>query len=160
MISNFTGKPTGFSLLELLLVMAVLMILAVAGRQLFLSYTASGAVDDVAQELKSEITIAHNKAIAGAYGVNWGIRAVQPDSGQSYYQLFYSPGDFAHPSTTIVNQVYLPIQISFSNPLSGTEKEINFTAYGGTTTATNVIFVAAGTSRQVTVATSGVIEIL
>ncbi|HEX8994221.1 MAG TPA: GspH/FimT family pseudopilin [Candidatus Paceibacterota bacterium] len=153
------ASSRGFSLLELILVVAILSVIAATGAGYYRNFTRSVSVDEFAAQLSFDIKQARTNAAMGQNSEKWGIHAVNVSGGTSYYQIFATPSTYASANTPATTTVYLPGGVSFSDPAAGVSKDIIFTGISGTTSAMATITVTnnEGRSKTITVNTQGAI---
>lgn len=148
-------KQKGFTLLELLLVMAILVLLAGIS---FALYDSSGRANVLAATQKtiiSDLLNAREKAINGESFLNWGIHF---DGTNNNYQIFSSPTDYSDAGKTIVSTTYLNNGITFSAPGIGSTTNVVFNKVtGATANATITIIASGGFSANVAVLASGLV---
>lgn len=148
----------GFSLLELLIVIAVVGLLAAGVGVSLVNYQRTAALDSAAKEIVGNLRFAQNKAITGEDGNGdgasdkWGVRFA--NGTNDTYRIFYGN------SYTVNNakeEIYLPSSVSFSAPQEGNNLDVIFTKTSGTTAATTITVSNAGGSetRTITVDASG-----
>lgn len=73
-------KTKGFTLVEILIVVGVLLILMSSGTALLSSRTTQASLDATAREVVELIAQAHNHAVSGYFGDVWGIKVLNNDS--------------------------------------------------------------------------------
>lgn len=110
-------KRSGFTLLEVILVVGIIAIVGVAGLAFYRNFAKGNALEMAAKTIISDLVNARAKAMAGEDGVKWGIHFV--NGVDDYYELFSTPSDYSSPSKQIVETKYLPGQIVFTNPGEG-----------------------------------------
>ena len=158
-VSSFKFQEKGFSLLELIISLAIIAIIgSLAGLGLVI-YQRSIAADSTAREITGQLRLAQRKAISGedgdlnGQGDSWGIRF--SNSSDDTYQVFYGT---VYNSASTTATVYLPSSAKFTDPTEGNTKDIIFTKLTGTTTPETIsIALPDGSdSRTITIATSTV----
>lgn len=145
--------PAGFTLLELMLVIAVLVILAAIGTSFYNNYANTTGLESNAGIIKEDLRGARDRAMNGAADRNWGAHLV--NGNDDYYEIFSSPSDYADASKTVIDTVYLRNKVSFSAPAEGNSLDVVFTKISGTTTAASVIVASLGQTKTVSVSASG-----
>lgn len=137
----------GFTLFEILIVIAILSILAVFSTGSYSNYTKSTELDFTAKEIKSDLKSMRGKAMSGEESKDWGIHF---DNGASdFYELFSGS---AYAGGTVERIVYLPGVITFSSPTI----DIIFNNITGTTVSQETITISSGTDGiAITVSSEG-----
>lgn len=145
----------GFSLLELLLVVAILGILGAAGVGYYHNAAKDIEVTTVARTLASELRDVRAKAMGGESQKKWGIHAV--NGASDYFEVFSTPTNYADPGMSVERTQYLFSGVAFSDPSEGTSKDIIFTGISGTTTISSFTLVSQTQSVTVSVTALGLI---
>ena len=154
------NSSKGFSLLELIISLAIIALLGTVAGLALVNYQRSMAADTTAREITGQLRLAQRKAVSGedgdlnGQGDTWGVRFSNPSgSAADTYQVFYGT---VYNSASTTATVYLPSSAVFTNPTAGTSTDIIFTKLSGTTTpATISITLPDGSdSRTITIATS------
>ena len=112
----------GFTLAELLITMAILIIIASTGFVYLGSYRRTAEIDSALQKMVSFTREAQARAKAGQDGVAWGIRWDNPLAGEDFYVLFKD----TYASTNTTQIIYLGNSIEFSNPSTSNNYEVIF----------------------------------
>lgn len=148
----------GFSLLELLIVIAIIAILATLGGGMYRNYAKNVELSSVAQTISADLKHMQSKAMIGEDLRKWGMHFVNgPSANDDYYELFSTPTTYADAGKVVKETTYLSLGVEFSDPLSGTTKDVVFNRISGTTTATTVGVTAEGNTQMVTVTPLGTI---
>lgn len=80
-------KPSsGFTLVELLLVVSIITILAAVSLPAFSGFQKSQTLNDSAKKLKSDLRYIQNKSLSSVNGKAWGVHLT---NNSSSYQFFY-----------------------------------------------------------------------
>ncbi len=119
-------RPLGFTLLEVLIVVALTVIIGLGG---FLSLSGFRQEQDLNLTAKSMVGFlrdVQSKAANQESATEWGVRFDNPASGRDAYMLFSGPA-FIAASTT----VSLPASVEFSDPASGSSKDTVFAKITG-----------------------------
>lgn len=114
----------GFSLLEMIVVVAILAVLASLSTALFVGYFRTAGLDEATGGIILHLRQTQAKAMAGENGLRWGIHFVNPVSGPHYYQIFSTPSDFS--AGQIQETIYLDDRINFSQPFAGNTLDVVF----------------------------------
>jgi prepilin-type N-terminal cleavage/methylation domain-containing protein len=147
-------NQSGFSLLEVLLTIAVLSILMSVSFGLYSNFSQGIELESAAKTIISDLKNARAKSMAGEDGFKWGIHFVNATS--SYYEFFETPTDYFSSSSTIRETTYLPGIIIFSVPPSASSTDIIFDRILGTVaTSTSITISSQGTPRVINVSPLG-----
>lgn len=147
----------GFSLLELLIVMAIVVTLAAVGSGMYRNFGKNVELSSVAQEIAADLRHMQSKAMNGEGGFKWGGHFVNGAS-DDYYVLFSTSGaTFADASTVSLATTTLSKTIAFSDPADSTSKDIIFNKISGTTTAATIIITSEGLIQTVNISSVGTI---
>ena len=156
------NSSKGFSLLELIISLAIIALLGTVAGLALVNYQRSMAADTTAREITGQLRLAQRKAVSGedgdlnGQGDTWGVRFSNPSgSAADTYQVFYGT---VYNSASTTATIYLSSSVKFTNPTDNTDTDIIFTKLSGTTTpATIAIALPDGSdSRTITIATSTV----
>ena len=134
----------GFTLLEVLIVIGVLAILATIANPIFRGMVQKNEIDGTAQGIIFDLKRVRANSMSGENGLKWGIHFYSSTSS-NYYQIFSSPGDYNHVSTTVESTIYLPKLIRFSEPVSSSTKDIIFEKIRGTLTTSTTLTIINST---------------
>ncbi|KKT82401.1 MAG: hypothetical protein UW81_C0042G0002 [Candidatus Giovannonibacteria bacterium GW2011_GWC2_44_9] len=156
-VSSFKFQEKGFSLLELIISLAIIALLGSLAGLGLVNYQRSIAADAAAREIVGQLRLTQRKAVSGedgdlnGQGDAWGVRF--SNSSDDTYQVFYGA---VYNSASTTATVYLPSSAKFTDPTEGNIKDIIFTKLSGTSTpATIFISLPDGSdSRTITIATS------
>ncbi len=146
----------GFTLLEILLTLSILVILSAAGVGGYRTYGKNVEVTSITQSISSELRLMQAKSMAGEAGLKWGVHFV--NGTNDYYELFSTPSTYAHASTIVSATTTFPRSVSFSDPTSGQSKDIIFDKITGITTATSVMIVSEDITKTIEVSAFGIIQ--
>ena len=90
------GDRRGFTLLELILVIGIIIILATASFGIYQNYVSSVQFNAAREDIISNLKMTRESAMSGMYSDNWGINYV---NAGGYYKIFYTPTTFSSAST-------------------------------------------------------------
>lgn len=144
----------GFTLLEVVLVVAVLAILARIGVSYYRNTTTTITLDAATQTLALSMKEARGKAMGGESGLKWGIRVV--NGTQDYYETFSSSSTYA--GGTVVARTYLPSTVTFAAPSEGLNLDIIFSNIFATTGAQTITLSNGGQLKNIYVTAQGTIQ--
>lgn len=145
----------GFSLLELLIVIAIIAILGTVGSGYYRGFIKNVEIQSVSKTLAGDLRHMRSKAMIGEDGVKWGVHIVNVSGGDQYYELFSTPTNYA--GGTVTATTTLSKGLSFSDPSAGASKDIIFTKISGTTTPATVVIVSEGSYSTTTVSSIGAV---
>jgi len=147
----------GFSLIELMLVIVILVILATIVNGYYLNYLKNTQLDSTGKLVASGLIKARDKAMAGEADKNWGVHFV--NGTDDYYELFSSPTDYASVSKTVKETIFLDSGVNFSTPAAGASSTAIFSKISGTTTAASIVLTSNfGGTSTVSVSAQGRVE--
>ena len=149
-------KKTGFTLLEILLSLAILLIVGGTAATFFLSYQKNLSLQTEANQIINFLQQARNKAINQENNKNWGIHFSNPAAGDDFFQLYQTDSNYAGGSTT--TQVSLSYEVEFSNPTSTNTKNIQFSKGAATTTPNTIVVFLDNGSKTITINSEGMIS--
>lgn len=152
-------SPRGFSLLELLMVVAIIALLAGVGSTFYRGFVKSVELQSISKTMAEDFRYARSKAMIGEGGYKWGAHVVNTASGGSqYYLLFSTPTNYADASTTVMSTTTLSTGLTFSDPASGAYKDIIFSKISGNPAAsTTVVIVSEGKYSTTTISSIGTV---
>lgn len=145
----------GFTLLELIIVVAIIGIVAVGGAASYRNFGKDVELSTVADVLRADLKHMQAKSMAGEDGVKWGAHLV--NGATDYYELFSTPTTYSNGSMVVLATTTLGAGISFSDPLPGSSKDILFTKISGGTSATTTTLTYEDLSEVITVTEIGTI---
>lgn len=131
----------GFTLIEIIISVAILAALGVVGVAYLGGYRQSASVDSEAEKITAYLRQVQNKAMSGeaVSGQNpteWGVHFVNPSSGSGYYAVFRG---VTYSEEVSDETIYLSKQVRFSDPAASSTKDIIFQRITGRPTATTTI---------------------
>jgi len=148
---NRKAPQKSFTILELLIVIAIMAILGTAGVSVYRNYVKSVELESTAKVIISDLKSIRSKAMTGEDNLKWGIRFI--NSTNDYYELFSTPTDYG--GASVKTSTFLPKAVAFSTPGEGTNLDIIFSKISGTTNSTSVIISSEGKTRTINVTSQG-----
>lgn len=150
----------GFTLLELLLIVAIFAILSVSGLGYYRNYAKNVSLDSLRDQMIYTLKEARSRSALGDSGsgdvsLRWGVHVVNGTT--DYYQLYSTPTTYTDPAMYVQSETYLNTAVTFSDPIEGGVKDILFDKLTGSTTPTSVSFTADGRLVTVTITGLGVV---
>lgn len=142
----------GFSLLELLIVVAIMAVLLAAGGGFYRGFGKSVELSSTSQMIASDLRQMQSKSMIGDGGYKWGVRFVK-SAGGDYYLLFSTDGI----NSTTTETTTLSSGIRFSDPASGFKDVIFGKITGTTTAATTMSITLEGIVATTTISALGTI---
>ena len=142
------NRPRGFTLVEVLFVLALAGVFAGATLPLGQSYLRRGELDAAVRETASTIRSAQARAQAGSFDAGWGVKVV-PGS-----IILFQGSTYATRATTYDESIGIPTGLV----ASGTTEFDFARRTGRTTSGTLTLTDAGGTSRTVAVNGFGMVQ--
>lgn len=137
----------GFTLLEVLITIAVLAILSAAGIGYFRSSVMEVAAGSTIKTFVADIESARGRAIVGDRGMTWGVRALPASNTWE----FYATGTRSYSADVFVTETRtLPFGVVWIDPPT-TSKSVEFTPITGMTTTTTFVLGYGTVKLQVVV---------
>ena len=139
-LANARTKSAGFTLLELLLTIAILAVVAIFGSINLINYYSRQNLNLTVDEIIAFLRDAQNRSITQESGDQWGVHFSNTTSTKNF-QLFHGP-DFA--SGTLAMSRDLRVGVQFVAPAAGTSTDIIFSKVTGYPNATTSIVLILG----------------
>lgn len=146
----------GFTLLELMLVIGILVIIATISRDFYGSFVPGAQLEDNAKTIIYDLRNTRDKAMNGQDSRLWGIHFVNGVS--DYYEIFSTPTDYNDVAKTILVTSYLRNGIMFSSPAEGNNLDIIFNQINGQVASSSITIKAGNTTRTIFVKEQGLIN--
>ena len=108
--------------------MGILAILATAGFGLYYGFQTNIKVDEVAGNIAAVLRYARANSISGEQGAQWGVRFIYPETGESYYDLFWGASYIV---ATTTERNYLPTGVIFTSPAASSTLDAIFSRRSG-----------------------------
>lgn len=135
MRQNIITGQQGFTLLEVLIVIAVLAILTAAGIGYFWSSIAEVSAGSTVKSFVADIEAAKGRAVVGDRGMSWGVRVIPLARTWEFYATSsrsYAADSFSSETRT------LPFGVSWIDPVS-VPRSVEFAPISGA--ATPAVFI-------------------
>ena len=147
----------GFTLLEILIVISILVIISSIGVGSYLNYARNIEINSVTQNVIFDLKQTQSKAMTGEGSFKWGVHFV--NSTRDYYEIFSTPTDYSDVSKVTTATNYLSSSISFSNPAEGFTKDIIFNKISGGTVATSIVLSSQYNTSTISISSIGNISV-
>lgn len=139
---------TGYTLLELILVIGILVIVSSIGSAFLFGQKLSTEVEEEAKKIASVLRTAQSKAINLEENSAWGVHFDNVTASAPFYDSFRGTNYAASTST---ERYYLSENMIYQSPASGTSTEVIFNKRSGTVTASATTTITIrSTSPQIT----------
>ena len=154
------GVKRGFSLLELLLVLAIITIFGTVVFSSFIGYQTVVEADEEANRIRSLLRSAQGKSMNGEDNSQWGVHVANPSGASAFYELFQGS---SYPGT-IKETIYLSPRFVFTNPAVGNTQDILFQKRSGKSTDSVTITISIAPSagqnqaRDISITSEGNIQ--
>ena len=149
----------GFTLVELLITVTIVIVIAAIGSMNLLGYTQRQNLNFTAQEIISVLRNAQNSSISQEGSLRWGVDFENPASGSDFYDLFKG-ATYADGAVVARNTLHSGIQ--FDIPASGASSTIIFAPATGLPDASTTIRISlvsnSTVSSTITVNANGEIQ--
>ena len=162
-LNRLTAKllDRGFTLLEVILVIAILAIISTISFSYLGGFKTSSELDETAGQIVGKLREAQSKAMTGEDGKKWGVHFDNAGSDSSY-DFFSTTNSYASGSA-IVETIYLTHLaqgVTFSMPAAGQSVDVIFSKITGVpAVAQNVVISLQNSTKTIIVETSGRIHV-
>jgi len=146
----------GFTLLELMLVIGILVIISTISQDFYGSFVSSTQLEDNAKTIIYDLRNTRDQAMNGQDDRLWGIHFV--NGASDYYEIFSTPTDYNDATKTISVTSYLRNGITFTNPAEGNNLDIIFNKISGQSASSSVVIKAGPNERTIFVKEQGLIN--
>lgn len=151
----------GFSLLELLIVIALIAIIGTIGASFYINYGKTVEINSLSQTMIFDLKSAQSKAMTGEGELKYGIHFV--NGASDYYEIFSTPTDYSDGAKATLSTNYLTNNVTFSEPTEGNNKDIIFNKISGGTSdciATNpcIEIISQNNTKKINVSSIGSIS--
>lgn len=150
-------KNKGFTLLEVLIVLAIVVLLGSMSVGFYINYSKNVEINSVANIMIFDLKQAQSKSMIGEGGFKWGIHFV--NGATDYYEIFSTPTDYSDGVKVIISTNYLSNGVTFSSPGSGSSTDIIFNKISGGTSGTSVVVISQSNTRTISVSSIGNISV-
>jgi type IV fimbrial biogenesis protein FimT len=151
-------RRRGFTLLELLMVIALLSVLGVAGFAYFGGSARQAELSSTAKNIAETLRDARSRALTGQSGMHWGVHFVNSSTaGMYYYELFPATSTYLGATNVVETIFYLPGGISFTSPAVGASTTIFFNKITGMTTTSSVTIASQTATATISVTPVGTV---
>jgi prepilin-type N-terminal cleavage/methylation domain-containing protein len=151
-MKNKNLDKSGFTLLELLLVIGILVVIAGISTDFYGNFVSSVQLEDNAKTIIYDLRNTRDKAMNGQNDLNWGIHFV--DSVNDYYEIFPTSNGYSERVLSQVTTNYLNNGIS----LQTVPSDIIFSKISGWASSTSVTIKAGLATRTISIQEQGLIN--
>jgi len=123
-----TKYNLGFTIIELVVALAVAIILASAGFLNIISYKNNQGVSSESQEIATALRAAQNNSLSQEAGNRWGVYFENTLENGAFYVIF---SGLAYSATTTYTKNVLPSNVKFITPALGATSSVVFTPITG-----------------------------
>ena len=123
-----TKYNNAFTIIELVVVLAVVIVLAGAGFLSIISYKNNQGVSSESQEIAIALRAAQNNSLSKEAGNRWGVYFENTSENGAFYVIFSGLAYFA---TTTYTKNVLPPNIKFITPALGATSSVVFSPITG-----------------------------
>jgi len=151
-------KAKAFTLMELLIVVAITTILASVGISSYVNQQRAKLLDTSAQEIVGYLRYAQQKSIGQEGGNQWGIHFENPASSDDFYAL-YTGTSYTSPEETR----YLSSGIEYESPTAGNSIDVSFSKLTGasatsTTQSITIKSIVTNSTSTISISSQGLIS--
>ncbi len=145
-------SPSGFTIVELLIVLGITAILATIGVVGFSGFRHSQTLGFQVNEIISDLRWTASRALSQESGTAWGVYFVNPvGDDNDYYEIW---SGISHGSGTIIGRTSLAPTLEFTTPQAGSSQSIGFSKSTGLPTAISTIVIYSNNNNK-----SGIINL-
>lgn len=157
---TFLYPNRGFTLLELIIVIAIVSVLATAGTVTYTRSQRKVVLATSAEQISSVLRLARQRAVGQEQGLEWGAHFENPTAGSGFYEIF---NGVTYSTSSVTEKFFLQSPVTFSQPAAGNSINVIFSRRTGATDAQYDITIAItqwGMSRTIRTNVFGISEIL
>jgi len=151
----FQRKSSAFTLMELLIVVAITTILAGVGISSYINQQRAKLLDTSVQEIVGYLRYSQQKSIAQEGSNQWGIHFENPaDEDEKDFYALYTGTSYTSPEETR----YLSSGIEYESPTAGNNIDVSFdklTGASATSTTQSITIKSTVTNSTTTISISG-----
>ena len=144
------SRTSGFTLLEILIVVAILAVVATIGTGIYRNLAKRVEFDEARAVFVSDLKHARALAMSGENALAWGIRI--QNSTDDTHALFSGT---SYVAGTVNTTTTLPTGVTWESPTEGNNTDVVFSRITGTTTAATITMTSEGVSQTITVTAVG-----
>jgi hypothetical protein len=150
------SHQSGFTLLELTLVIGMIVIIATMSRDFFGSFVSPSQLENNAKTIIFDLRNTRDKAMNGLEDRNWGIHFV--NGANDYYEVFSTPTNYSDLAKSTLVTSYLQNGIIFNSPAEGVNTDIIFAKINGQVASSSIIIKAGANQRVISIQPQGLIN--
>jgi len=130
-------QTRGFTLIEMIIVIALISVLAGVGSMTFSGVRSRKVFEGDVSQIATDLRWTMTRSSAQESGEQWGMRFDNPaGDGNDFYEIWMGA---SYATGTVVSRVQLDVSVAFSNPASGSTKDVIFLKSTGLPTASSTI---------------------
>lgn len=149
-------QKSGFTLLELMLVIGVLVVIATMSRDFYGSFVPEAQVEENAKTIIYDLRNTRDKAMNGQDDRSWGVHFV--NGASDYYEIFSTPTDYSDVGKTILLTSYLRNNITFNTPSEGGNLDIIFSKISGQVSSSSITIKSGSNQKTIFIKEQGLID--
>lgn len=151
---------TGFSFVEIIIVLAILSIITVVSIPSFFTYRVTVELEEGARSIVGKLRQVQGKAIANEDFKKWGIRFTNPSgSAIAFYEVFSGS---SYDINAVQEKIFLPSGLDFTTPGDGLALDVIFNQLLGTVDSSKTIMInsraQSNRTKTITIDVSGKIS--